>query len=147
MTSVTVEIPTDERPRRRLLAVVLIGLLLAGGVAGALALRGSSAPAPDEQGEIVVLEPLTTTLGEDAPHHARVGLGLVLTAGTDVEVVPARVALLHDALLRELAMMHADELRSAEGSAQLREALSAQARVIWGGEVVQRVVLTELMVQ
>ena len=136
------------RSRQLLMAVVVVMLLVA--VGGWLFLGSASADdAPPEEvdGEIVVLEPLTTTVGEASLQHARVTLAVVLTGDADPTVVEERVALLQDALLRDIAHLDAEELRSAEGSDGLRQRLSAQAQEIWGKEVVRRVLITELLVQ
>lgn len=98
-------------------------------------------------GEIVVLEPLTTTLGEANLRHARVTMAVVLTEGEPSELIARHAPLLQDALLREVAAMDADELRSSAGSEALRARLNAEAKTIWGEEVVRRVLLTELLVQ
>jgi len=139
-----------ETSSRRLLVLIGVVVLVVVVVAGWwLFLR----PAADEEeppvvdGEIVALDPLTTTLGVDSPSHARVALAVVLAEGADPADVEARTPLLQDALLREVARMRADELRSAEGSDALRTRLTVDAKEIWGDEVVRRVVLTELLVQ
>ena len=137
------------RSRRLLLAVAVVAVILIG--AGGWLLLGPAAadepPAEEVDGEIVTLEPLTTTVGEASLHHARVTLAVVLTQDADPAVIEPRVALLKDALLRELARVDAEQLRSAEGSDGLRERLSADGQEIWGAEVVRRVLLTELLVQ
>jgi flagellar basal body-associated protein FliL len=145
------EAPVPEAPpsRKRLLMIVggLTLLLMAAGGWWAFGYAAATEPPPDVDGEIVPLEPLTTTVGERGMNHARVALAVVLTEDAAPEVVEPRVALLQDALLRELAATDADRIRSAEGSNRLRKRLSAEAREIWGEEVVRRVVLTELLVQ
>lgn len=137
------------RPAKLLLAVAIVAVLLVGG--GGWWFVGSSSadePAVEEvDGEIVTLEPLTTTVGEASPHHARVTLAVVLTQDAEPSVIEPRVALLKDALLREIARVDAEQLRSAEGSDGLRQRLSAEAQAIWGDQVVRRVLLTELLVQ
>ncbi len=149
MSEMELELEASRPSRRRRL--LLIGLPL---VVVALAIGGwwigfadAAEEVPDVDGEIVPLEPLTTTVGEHGIHHARVGVAIVLTVRAEPEDVTPRTALLQDALLREVAAMDADTVRSSEGSDQLRERLSATAREIWGEEVVRRVVLTELLVQ
>lgn len=126
---------------------VLFVLLLAGGASWWWFFARDVEPAPPEDGEIVMLEPMTTTTGEDTLRHARVGIAIVLVDGEDPEVIEPRLALLQDALLREVAAMSADQLRSVEGSEQLRQRLSQHAIDIWGEEVVRRIVLTELLLQ
>jgi flagellar FliL protein len=129
-----------------LLAVLLVLLLGAGGAWWFFVREPPEPPEPTD-GEIVTFEPLTTTVGEAQLRHARVAIAVVLSDGTDPTIVEPKIALLQDALLREVAQMNADELRSADGSAHLRKALTKHAIGIWGEEAVRRVVLTELLVQ
>lgn len=147
-------IEPDEPPRgRRKLVVVLVLAIVLGGSGGAAGwwffLRDvppAEAEEP-EDGEIIRLEPLTTTLGEATLRHARVAMAVVLVEGEDPVEAELKAPELQDALLREVATMDADELRSAEGSERLRQQLTTDARRIWGDEVVRRVLLTELLVQ
>lgn len=143
-------IEPEGRPSRRRLLLILAGVLLLAVLGGgwwALGMANAAEKAPDVDGPIVPLEPLTTTVGEDGIHHARVAVAIVLTVEADPEEIEPRVPLLQDALLREVSATDADTIRSAEGSNRLRARLSEQARDIWGEEVVRRVVLTELLVQ
>jgi flagellar basal body-associated protein FliL len=139
------EAPPGRRRLPVLLALVVV-VALGAGAAWYLLLREPGPDLSDVDGEIVAVEPMTTTVGEASMHHARVAMAVVLAHGEDPLVVPPRVPLLQDALLRELARMDGPEVRSARGSDALREALTAEAKEIWGENVVRRVVLTELLV-
>jgi flagellar basal body-associated protein FliL len=156
ITTTEVHDAPADRPaaggRKRLVVVVPVVLLVLGAAAAWLQVFAPEADGDDAEielteGEIVSLEPQTTSLGEAKLHHARVAVAVVLAEGIDPAVVPPRAALLQDALLRELATMDADGIRSAEGSDDLRRRLSEDARGIWEGDQVIRVVLTELLVQ
>lgn len=137
--------PTGRGRRRTV--VLLVALLVVGAAAWWLLLRAE--PVADEvvEGEIVTLDPLTTTTGTASLHHARVGLAIVLTEDGDEEAIRARTPLIQDALLRAVAERDADTLRSAEGSEQLRRDLTDEAHQIWSPEEISRVVLVELLVQ
>lgn len=147
--AVMVEVEPEKKSKKLLLIGAVVLLLVVGAAAWWLFLKPSGDEVPPEavDGEIVSFEPLTTTVGVSSPSHARVSLAVVLTEGSDPTLIDERRPLLQDALLQEVALMGADELRSAEGSAQLRQALTADAQEIWGDDVVRRVVLTELLVQ
>lgn len=147
--AVVVEVEPEGKSKKLLLIGAVVILLLAGVAAWWFFLKPAGDEVPPEavDGEIVALEPLTTTLGVASPSHARVSLAVVLTESADPTVIDDRKALLQDALLQEIAVMDADQLRSAEGSAQLRAALTEDAQTIWGDDVVRRIVLTELLVQ
>lgn len=146
------EVPEDEGskgPRRtlRVLLIILVVVLVGAVAAWWFLLRTPPEAAPPQDGEVVVLEPLTTTLGESSLRHARVNLGVVLVEGQEPELVETKAAILQDALLREVARMDADQLRSSSGSEGLRQRLTEEAHGIWSEEVVRRVLITELLVQ
>jgi flagellar FliL protein len=147
--AVIVEVESEGRSKKLLLVGALVILLVAAAAAWFFFLRPADDGVVPEavDGAIVTLEPLTTTLGVSQPSHARVSLAIVLTEDADPTVIDGRKALLQDALLQEIAVMDADQLRSAEGSAQLRAALTADAKAIWGDDVVRRILLTELLVK
>lgn len=148
--------PTPRRGRIRLLVVgAVVAVLIGGGAAwfltgGASADTGPQAeagPAPVEEGEILEVGTLTTNLGGDRPAYARVGVGLVLAAGTDPAVVEGDLALVKDAAISEIARHGAEELQGEDGVTALRDGLtSAIGALFEDGEVI-RVVLTELLVQ
>lgn len=135
--------------KKKLLVIALVVLLVAGAAAWFLVIApgGEAEAAEVVEGTVMPLDPLTTTTGTAALHHARVALALVLTEDADEGAITARAALLQDALLREVATMNADLLRSADGSNQLRANLTTHAQEIWPDGEVLRVVLTELLVQ
>jgi flagellar protein FliL len=141
----------EEAPRskRKLVLVALLVALLGVGGGGWWYLGPAAADEPpvDADGEIVPVPAMTTTVGESHLQHARVSLGIVLQHDADPAVIRPQIPLLQDALLREMAAMSAEELRGTVGSSALRERLGAEARAIWGEDVVRRVILTELLVQ
>jgi flagellar FliL protein len=141
--------PAPSGGKRKLIVIVLVLLVAIGGGAAKF-LLGSDADEGEAEvveGVVVPLEPLTTTTGTATLSHARVALALVLVEGADEVTVMERAPLLQDALLREVATMNADQLRSSEGSDQLRVALTAHAQEVWPEGEVLRVILTELLVQ
>lgn len=140
------EAPPRKRRGLKTLLVVLVILAVAAGATWYLLFGGDDTDPSEIDGEIVSLEPMTTTVGEDALHHARVALAVVLSSGQDPEIVDPKAPLLKDALLRELSRMDGPEVRSADGSQALRVALTDEAKEIWGEETIRRVVLTELLI-
>jgi flagellar protein FliL len=143
-----------SRGRGRLLVLlaVLVGVAVGAGWflllgPGAAAAEAEAPGGEVTEGAVLELPPLTTTTGTATLRHARVALGLVLTEGADETAITARAPLLQDALLREIATMDADHLRSSTGSDQLRGNLTEHAQTIWPDGEVIRIVLTELLVQ
>ncbi|MFA9430917.1 flagellar basal body-associated protein FliL [Egicoccus sp. AB-alg2] len=150
MSEAVVVTTEPEKTSRKFVLLGAVLVLVVAAVAGWwLFLKPAAAEEPPAaaDGEIVALDPLTTTLGVDSPSHARVSLAIVLVEGADPAAIQPRTPLLQDALLREVSGMRADQLRSSEGSDQLRAALTKDAKKIWGDDVIRRVVLTELLVQ
>jgi flagellar basal body-associated protein FliL len=146
---VTEESADRPRSRRRLLVLGLLALLLTGAGTGwwMLGPAGAEEAPRDADGTIVAIPAMTTTVGRSSLHHARVSMAIVLSEEATPRDVEGSLPLLQDALLREMAGLTADELRSVEGSDALRARLTAAARQLWGEEVVRRVILTELLVQ
>ncbi len=154
--SVTETIPVEDPEledeegggRSRLVTVLaVLALLVSVGGGAWWFFLADHEPEPPADGEVVVLPSLTATTGNATLRHARIAIGIVLVEGEETVVVDQKIPLLQDALLREIAQMDADELRSPDGSDQLRRQLTADAHEIWGEEVVRRVILTELLVQ
>jgi len=137
----------EEGTRSRLVLVLVVLALLLTAAGGAWWFLGDREPPEPTDGEVVVIEPMTTTTGNASLRHARISMGIVLVEGVPVEAVTAKLPLLQDALLQAVAEMDSEQLRSLEGSDALRQQLSREAIDIWGEEVVRRVVLTELLVQ
>ncbi len=97
-------------------------------------------------GDIVVLDPMTTTLGDAQMHHARITMAVVLHENTRPDRIQARVPLLQDALLLELSQVSGTQLRTVDGSTALRHAMTGHAAAIWGEDKVVRVIFTEMLV-
>jgi flagellar basal body-associated protein FliL len=142
------ELEPPAKKRWKLYLAVLLAVIAGGAAAAFFLLGGDGADEEVEvvEGEIVQLEPQTTTLGAGPAVHARVAIAVVLAEGVAVEVVAPRAPLLRDALLRELASMDSETLRTVEGSDLLRQRLTADAQEIWDEGEVVRIVLTELVV-
>jgi hypothetical protein len=111
----------------RLVLLVLLLAAVAGGWWFLGRRRRRRAPA-DVDGEIVAAPPLTTTVGTVEPAPRPGVAGDRADRGRRPRGRRRRLPLLQDALLREMAAMDADELRSAEGSDALRARLSVAAR-------------------
>lgn len=153
MSAPTVEVEAPEAPasqrRRWPLLVVLVLVMLAGVGAGGwwwLAAEGGE-PEEFEDGDVIDLEPMTATVGENGLRHVRVAMSIVLVDGVGPDEVRPRTALLRDELLQHVATTDADQIRTEEGSNALRRSLTDAAHDIWGEDTVRRVVLTELLVQ
>ena len=101
-------------------------------------------------GEVVDVGVMTVNLADNEPRFARVGVAIVLVDGADPAVVEAKLALVKDALLTQLATYTANDILGIAGQELLRRDLTTRAREIYNvddARVVIRVVFTELLVQ
>ncbi|MFW6009833.1 MAG: flagellar basal body-associated FliL family protein [Actinomycetota bacterium] len=151
MSAETVEAqaPAERSGRRRWPWLLVLLVVLLAGAGGAWWWFQDDGQEADDvaDGEVLDLEPLTTTTGEKGADHVRIALSIVLADGVDPEEVEPRVSLLRDELLRHIAATDSDQVRSERGSEQLREALTRDAHEIWDDQTVRRVLLNELLVQ
>jgi flagellar basal body-associated protein FliL len=94
--------------------------------------------------EIVELETQTVALGQSR-HHARIGMALVVRG--EASVVEQAQTMLSATVVEVASGFDADTLRSADGSQRFREQMLAGARAVLPDLDIDRVLLTELLVQ
>jgi flagellar FliL protein len=138
---------------KKKLLIIGVVVLLGGGFAAKTFLLGGGAPAKAEEeaapkpGEIVEIDPMTVNLADPGLHYAQVGLGVVLAEGAVADGVTAHLALLKDATISIVGKYRSEELATSKGQDQLRKQLSKAAAKLFEGDVVLKVVLTEIVVQ
>lgn len=153
---VTATEPQKGKLKTILVAVIALGII--GAAAYVFLLGGSSTtdeaaaePEPAEvavaDGEVIDVATMTVNLAGGSEQYARVGFAVVLSAEADPSAVEARFALLKDAALTRISGYAAADLLSPEGLAGLRLDLTEAAGEVWPDGEVNRVVLTELIVQ
>lgn len=129
------------------LAVVLGAAAYMFLLGGSGAADASQEPMAPEEGAVVTVGQMTTSLAGPGTHFVRVELGAVLNATATEADVEAAFPLLRDAALTVLMGFDADTLRSVAGAETLRTELTAAAQGIWEDDEVLRIVLTDLLVQ
>ena len=145
--------PKGEKKKGGKKKLIILVVLVLGGVFAAktFLLGGGSAakaePEPPAAGEIVEIDPLTVNLADAGLHYARVGLGVVLVKGAVADDVTAHLALLKDATISIVGKYQSSVLATSKGQEQLRKQLTKAAQKLFEGDVVMKVVLTELVVQ
>lgn len=152
--TLAVPLPTEapaKGGRSRLVLVVLAVLALAAVAAKLFLLPGAApeagpAPAPEE-GEVVTIGQMTTSLAGGGTHYARVELAAVANAEADAAGLEERFPLMRDQALTVLMGFTAEQLRTVEGADALRAALTERAQAVWEDDQVLRIVLTDLLVQ
>ncbi len=152
VAAVAAEAPAAAGSKKKLVIGVVLGLVVAAAAYMFLMGGGGAAdviaePTAPEEGAVVTVGQMTTSLAGPGTHFVRVEIGAVLNATTAEADVEAAFPLLRDAALSVLMGFDADTLRSVAGADTLRTELTAAAQEIWEDEEVLRIVLTDLLVQ
>ena len=150
----TIEASPAGGKRRKLLLVTVVLVVLLAGIGAFTVLSGGSAEAeapqtepPAEDGAVLDVAEMTVTLAGPEIHYAKVSFAAVLGVEADEAAVTARFPLLRDAAITELSTMAAEHLRTTAGMDELRQRLTGRAHGLYPDGAVDRVVLTELVVQ
>jgi flagellar basal body-associated protein FliL len=133
--------------------IILVVVLVAGIGAKFTVLSGGKAgkatPAPDPTptpGVVIDLGTMTINLA-DPGRYALVGLAVELGKTGTAEKFTPEMPLLKDATVRKLGGWTAAKLLTAAGQEDVRTQLTAQAQLLFGKDSVDKVLLTELIVQ
>ncbi|SUW58930.1 Flagellar FliL protein [Burkholderia oklahomensis] len=130
----TVDKPAPSGKLKRLVLILLIGLVAAAAAAGGTyfvlakeGVRGAapSAPAPLAVPVFFALEPLTVNLQSDdgIQHYLRVGLSLKLTDAKAQEYLTQHMPELRSRILLALSNKHPEQLATLEGKRALADEL------------------------
>lgn len=148
---VTEEAPKKGGRKKLRLIVVLLVVALAGTAGLKMTLLAPSEAAVEdvvpEEGDIVTIGEMTTSLAGGGSHYVRVQLAAVMSASADPVAAEERFPLMRDRALGVLMAFTAEELRTVEGAERLRTALTKEAQTVWDEDQVLRIVLTDLLVQ
>lgn len=101
-----------------------------------------------EEGDIFPMEELVVNLTDQAEsRYLRVGLALVLEAGTSPDAMEAEAPIAIDAAIEYLSAQSFDDLREPGSKTEIRDELSARIRAAYEDEKVVRVLLTTFVMQ
>ncbi|GGI06027.1 flagellar basal body-associated FliL family protein [Egicoccus halophilus] len=140
MTTQTV--PSNRRLRGVVAVSIVVSLLCIGW--WGVRLQWFAAE-PDVSEHVVTFEPQTVTLRDGA--HARIGLAVVVVGTDGIGPVEAGDELVRAALVDRGLALDAATLRSGDGQLQLRSDLLDAVRGIAPDTRLDRVLLTEVLVQ
>lgn len=153
--------PEKKGGRGKLLLIVGVGVLIAGGGAGAWfgLLRGHRAadakteePAEamklPEHGALIALDPFIVNLGdEDKARYLKTTLQLEFYDAKVPDVFPTLVPQIRDLLITLFSSRTFAEVRTSEGKAQLREDAINRINRALNKDLVKAVYFTEFVVQ
>jgi len=101
-----------------------------------------------EEGDIFPMEELVVNLtDQDESRYLRVGLALVLEAGTSPDAMEAEAPIAIDAAIDYLSGQSFSDLREPGSKSEIRDELSALIRAAYGDEKVVRILLTTFVMQ
>lgn len=101
-----------------------------------------------EEGDIFPMEELVVNLTDrDESRYLRVGLALVLEAGTSPDSMEAEAPIAIDAAIDYLSAQSFSDLMEPGSKSRIRDELSAQIREAYGDEKVVRILLTTFVMQ
>lgn len=101
-----------------------------------------------EEGDIFPMEELVVNLTDrDESRYLRVGLALVLEAGTSPDSMEAEAPIAIDAAIDYLSAQSFSDLMEPGSKTRIRDELSAQIREAYGDEKVVRILLTTFVMQ
>ena len=142
---------TDGRGKKKKMVVLAAVLVAVAAVAIKMFVLTGEAeagpPQPPEEGAIVSIGQMTTSLAGGGTHYARVDIAAVTNAAADPTALEEDFPLMRDQALTVIMGFTAEQLRTVEGADQLRDALTEKAQTVWEDDQVLRVVLTDLLVQ
>ena len=144
----------DASSGGRLKLVLALVAVLALAAVGAKMFLFAPADAPEatpaaapEEGPVVAIGQMTTSLAGTGAHYVRVDLAAVTAADADSSTLEDRFPLMRDEALDVLMGFTPEQLRTVAGADELRAALTERAQSVWADGEVLRVVLTDLLVQ
>ena len=100
-----------------------------------------------EEGGVVPLPELVLNLADEEPRYLRVGLALILEAGTPIEKMEEELPIASDVAVDVLSAKTFAELREPGAKQAVKEELSEKVRKAFHDEKVVRVIFTSFVMQ
>jgi flagellar FliL protein len=104
-----------------------------------------AADAPPKEGAVVALPDLTLNLQDD--HYLRVGVALILEAGTSAEAMKEELPKASDVAVTLLSRQKSTELKDVDKRTEVKNELSEDVRDAFEGKKVVRVIFTSFVMQ
>ena len=143
----------EGRKPRRLPMLIVLGLVAVAGwkfvlaPAPAAESKADEPPGAIEEGDVVALPELVLNLADEEPRYLRVGIALILEAGTPTEAVKEELPIASDVAVDVLSAKTYAELHRPNAKQAVKEELSAKVREAFHDEKVARVIFTSFVMQ
>ena len=142
----------EGRKPRRLPMLIVLGLVAVAGwkflLAPAPAAEGEADdPTVIEEGAVVPLPELVLNLADTEPRYLRVGIALILEAGTPTEAMKEELPIASDEAVDVLSAKTYAELHRPDAKQAVKEELSTKVREAFHDEKVARVIFTSFVMQ
>ena len=142
--------PAKGSSKKKIIVVVLVALVWFKFMG-----PGKAKPAPAEganhvvkEGEVMALPDLTLNLADQGePRYLRVGLALILEAGTSPEAMKNDAAIASDVAVDVLSAKTFEELRAPGAKEAVKKELSEKVRKAYEDKKVARVIFTSFVMQ
>jgi flagellar FliL protein len=129
------------------LAVVAYKFVLAPKPSAEPAAAAEGEAAVVEEGPVVPLPELVLNLADAETRYLRVGIALILEAGTSTEHMKEELPIASDVAVDVLSEKTYDELREPGAKQHIKDELSEKVREAYHGEKVARVIFTSFVMQ
>ena len=115
--------------------------------ASANATGAAGAAAEVKEGEVMSLPELTLNLADAQPRYLRVGIALILQAGTSTESMKSDAPIASDVAVDVLSARTYAELHAPGAKQAVKDELSKKVREAYDGKKVARVIFTSFVMQ
>lgn len=108
---------------------------------------GAEAHAEIPEGGVIALPDLTLNLADNDPRYLRVGIALILEAGTSMEHMKEELPIASDVAVDVLSSKTFKELHAPGAKQAIKDELSQKVREAFHDEKVARVIFTSFVMQ
>ncbi len=106
-----------------------------------------AADAPPKEGAVVALPDLTINLADNDPKYLRVGVGLILEAGTSAESMKDELPKASDVAVTLLSQQTYAKLHDVKERSAVKDELTKEVRAEFDNKKVARVIFTSFVMQ
>ena len=143
---------TDDDAKKKngkpkIIAGVVVALLAYKFVLAPKPTPAKAADAPPKEGAVVALPDLTINLADNDPKYLRVGVALILEAGTSAEAMKDELPKASDIAVTLLSKQTYSDLHNVDKRDEVKAELSKEVRKEFDNKKVVRVIFTSFVMQ